>query len=80
MAILWVIAIFSYGVGATMVGKYGTSVGYALLVAMTIIASTVVGVFTGEWKGTSPQTRRLLLTAMTVVLASVIVLSLGGLF
>jgi len=40
----------------------------------------MVGVLTGEWKGTSPQTRRLLATAMTVVLASVVVLSLGGLF
>lgn len=80
MAVLWAIAIFSYGVGATMIGKYGTSVGYALLVAMTIMASTSVGVFTGEWKGASSNTRKLLATAMAVVLASVIVLNLGGLF
>jgi len=79
MGVLWAVAIFSYGVGATMVGRYGTSVGFALLVAMTIIASTTVGVLTGEWKGTSPQTRRLLATGMSVVLASVVVLSLGGL-
>ena len=80
MAGLWAIAIFSYGVGATMVGKYGTSVGYALLVAMTILSSTTVGVLTKEWKGTLPQTRRLLATAMSVVLLSVIVLNIGGLF
>jgi L-rhamnose-H+ transport protein len=80
MAILWVIAIFSYGVGATMIGKYGTSVGYTLLVAMTILASTSVGVITHEWTGTSRQTRRLLATAMSVVLLSVIVLNAGGLF
>ena len=80
MALLWVIAIFSYGVGATMIGKYGTSVGYTLLVAMTIMASTSVGAFTGEWEGVSSKTRRLLITAMVVVLASVIVLNLGGLF
>jgi hypothetical protein len=63
-----------------MVGKYGTSVGYALLVAMTILSSTSVGVVTKEWKGTLPQTRRLLATAMSVVLLSVVVLNVGGLF
>lgn len=80
MAALWVIAIFSYGVGATMIGKYGTSVGYTLLVAMTIISSTSVGVFTGEWKGTLAFTRRLLAEAIAVVVLSVIVLNAGGLF
>jgi L-rhamnose-H+ transport protein len=80
MAVLWVIAIFSYGVGATMIGKYGTSVGYTLLVAMTILSSTSVGVLTGEWKGTLPQTRRLLATAMSIVLVSVLVLNAGRLF
>jgi len=80
MAILWVTAIFSYGVGATMIGRYGTSIGYTLLVAMTIISSTSVGVLTQEWKCTLPRTRRLLATAMTVVLLSVFVLNAGGLF
>jgi L-rhamnose-H+ transport protein len=80
MAVLWVVAIFSYGAGATMIGKYGTSVGYTLLVAMTILASTSVGVLTHEWTGTQPQTRRLLATAMSVVLLSVVVLNAGGLF
>jgi len=80
MAVLWVTAIFSYGAGATMIGKYGTSVGYTLLVAMTILSSTSVGVLTGEWKGTLPQTRRLLATAMSIVLVSVLVLNAGGLF
>jgi hypothetical protein len=34
----------------------------------------------GEWKGTSPQTRRILAVAMAMVLISVIILNLGGLF
>jgi L-rhamnose-H+ transport protein len=80
MALLWVIAIFSYGVGATSAGKYGIAICYTLLVAMTIVASTGVGLLTGEWKGTSGGTRKTLFWAMAVVLASVIILNLGGLF
>jgi L-rhamnose-H+ transport protein len=80
MAVIWVTAIFAYGVGATMAGKYGTSLGYALLVAVTIVASTMVGVLTGEWKRTSGETRKVLFWATAIVLASVIILNLGGLF
>jgi hypothetical protein len=80
MAVLWASAIFSYGISATIAGKYGTAVCYTLLVAMTIVASTGVGLLTGEWRGTSPQTRKTLVWAMAIVLASVIILNLGGLF
>jgi L-rhamnose-H+ transport protein len=80
MTVLWCLAIFGYGVGANVVGRYGTSAGFALWVAMTIIASSVVGVLTAEWKGTSAQTRQILTMAMALVLASVVILNLGGLF
>ena len=80
MAALWASAIFSYGISATIAGKYGIAVCYTLLVAMTIVASTGVGLLTGEWKGTSGGTRKALFWAMAIVLASVIILNLGGLF
>ncbi len=34
----------------------------------------------GEWEGTSRHTRRLLLAAVTVLLVTVAVLNLGGMF
>ena len=80
MAGLWGSGVFCYGIGATMTGKYGTSIGFALWVAISIAVATTVGVLTGEWKETSPSTRKVLVLAMASVMASVIVLSLGGLF
>jgi len=80
MAVPWGLAVFGYGIGATMTGKYGTSVGYALWIAMTIASAAVVGVLAGEWKGTSPSTRKVLAMAMALVMTSVIILNLGGLF
>jgi L-rhamnose-H+ transport protein len=80
MAGFWGSSVFSYGIGATMTGQYGTSVGYALWVAISIASAAAVGVLTGEWKGTSSSTRKVLALAMALVLASVIVLNLGGLF
>lgn len=80
MGLLWFSAMVSYGMGATWVGRYGTSVGFALFIAVSILASNVLGIFAGEWKGTSPPTRKLLASGLAVVLLSVVVLNLGGLF
>ena len=80
MVVLGGSAVFGYGIGATLTGKYGTSVGYALWIAISIASGAAVGVLTGEWKGTSPSTRKVLTLAMALVLASVIILNLGGLF
>ena len=80
MALVWATAVLSYGFGATLVGSAGTSVGYMLFTSSSVLFGTAFGLMTGEWKGTSPRTRRLLIAAVAFILASVIVLNLGGLF
>jgi L-rhamnose-H+ transport protein len=80
MALLWLGAIFSYGIGATLVGKYGTSVGFTLYIAATVLTSNVIGVAMGEWKGSSSGTFKLLAVGFAMIVASVVILNLGGMF
>ncbi|MBI4166188.1 MAG: hypothetical protein HY508_10700 [Acidobacteria bacterium] len=80
MALLFLPGILAYGIGANMVGVYGTSVGFALFAASQILSSNTLGVLTGEWKSTSPKTRMLLAAGTVVTLISVVVLNLGGVF
>ncbi len=80
MAFLWLGAIVSYGIGATFVGKYGTSVGFTLYIAASILSSNAIGLVTGEWKGSSSNTRKLLAAGISMILASVAILNLGGVF
>lgn len=80
MSVLSTAAFIGYGIGATVVGSYGTSVGWAAFVAATVLSSTMGGLATGEWENTTRRTRRLLFSAVAVILASVVVLDLGGLF
>ncbi len=80
MAVLWLSGVIVYGIGATVVGKYGTSIGFALFVAAQILSSNMMGVLTGEWKATSPKTRRILAGAVVLTIISVVVLNLGGLY
>jgi L-rhamnose-H+ transport protein len=80
MGLLWLGGMGGYGIGATLAGRYGTSVGYVLLTASIILASNLLGILTGEWKATSPKTRKLLVTGIALIVGSVIILNLGGLF
>jgi L-rhamnose-H+ transport protein len=80
MALLWVTGIVGYGIGATLVGKYGTSVGFTLYIAATMLSSSALGMLTGEWKATSRGTKKLLAAGIASILVSVLVLNLGGLF
>ena len=80
MGLLWLSGMVGYGIGATLVGKYGTSLGYTLFITAMILSSNFLGILTGEWKATSPATRRVLTAAVVVILISVIVLNLGGLY
>jgi L-rhamnose-H+ transport protein len=80
MALLWITAVLGYGMGATLVGAAGTSTGYMLFVAASILFANAFGLMAGEWKGTSVRTTRFLVAALAFILIAVIVLNLGGLF
>ena len=80
MAFTWIGAVLIYGIGATMVGAFGTSIGYMLFVATSILLANALGLLTGEWKGTGSRTRKFLIAAVAFILIAIVVLNLGGLF
>jgi len=80
MGLLWVTGILSYGIGATWVGRYGTSIGFMLFIAASILSANVFGILAGEWKATSSKTRQFLFAALAFIVGAVVVLNLGGLF
>ena len=78
MAVLWLGGVLGYGMGSTFFGGSGTSFGFAFLIASTVLVSNLLGLFSGEWKGTTSRTRHLLNSAVASVILAMIVLSLGG--
>jgi len=80
MAALWITGVLCYGIGATLVGAAGTSVGYMLFTAGSILFANAFGLMAGEWKGASLRTKRFLIAAVAFILIAVIVLNLGGFF
>jgi L-rhamnose-H+ transport protein len=80
MAILWLGGVLGYGMGTTFFSGAGTSFGFAFLIASTVLVSNLLGLFTGEWDGTTPRTKRLLMNAVVSVVISMVVLGVGGMF
>lgn len=60
MGALWMGAFALYGMSATYLGSFGTSIGWGLFQIFMIMTATLSGVLTGEWKG-APRTATLLL-------------------
>lgn len=67
MAILWMGAFALYGMSATYLGRFGTSIGWGLFQIFMIMSATLSGVFTGEWRF-APRSARELVFLSTICL------------
>jgi hypothetical protein len=60
MAIMWMGAFALYGMSATYLGRFGTSIGWGLFQIFMIMTATLSGFFSGEWRHAPPSARALL--------------------
>lgn len=60
MGFLWMGAMALYGMSATYLGSFGTSIGWGLFQVFMIMTAALSGVLAGEWKG-APRSATLLL-------------------
>ena len=70
--------IIFYGIGSGKLGALGTSVGFAIFQSGSILIGNGLGIFTGEWKGASSKSKTWLAIALTVLIAGIVVLSIGN--
>jgi L-rhamnose-H+ transport protein len=74
---IWCSQFICFKTGEPAMGKTAY-VGWALLMASAIMFSTLIGIFIGEWKGTSGKTRRLLGSGLVLLLLSAVVSGYSG--
>jgi L-rhamnose-H+ transport protein len=78
MGILWFLAMIPYGMGAYYLGKLGTSVGWAINIAASLIIANTFGFLTGEWKIASATSRRVLFAGLAVLVGAMVLLAKGN--
>jgi L-rhamnose-H+ transport protein len=74
---LWYSQFFFYGLGHIRMGNYKFS-SWAIHMIMLVLLSSVTGLLMKEWKNCSNKTMRLLMTALTVLIVAVLLLTYGN--
>lgn len=69
------LAQIPYGMGAHLIGTLGTSVGFAVNTAGSLLVANVMGLWLGEWRQAPTISRVWLWTGLLTLIAGVIVLA-----
>jgi L-rhamnose-H+ transport protein len=74
MALLWEGCLVGYGAGANELGRLGPSVGWPILMSISIMTSNVLGAATGEWRGAGRKAACIMVLGIGVLLSAVFIL------
>jgi len=75
---LWMGAFALYGMSATYLGSFGTSIGWGLFQIFMIMTATLSGVLTGEWKGAPRRATLLLVLGLGALTGATALLAMGN--
>ncbi|OGO39188.1 MAG: hypothetical protein A2147_09315 [Chloroflexi bacterium RBG_16_57_8] len=79
IALLWYLGQgVAYPAGQGVLGPLGVAVGAALFMGMIMVVANIAGIRTGEWKGASRGTIRILYAAIVVLVLAVAVIAAGN--
>jgi len=75
MGVLWFGSSILYGIATMFLGELGPVVGWPLFMSLIVIVASLLGVWTGEWRGAARSAFRIQGFAVLVLVAAVIMLS-----
>jgi L-rhamnose-H+ transport protein len=75
MGILWFGSSVLYGIATAFLGELGPVVGWPLFMSLIVIVATLLGLWTGEWRGAARSAFRVQGFAVAVLVVAVVVLS-----
>jgi L-rhamnose-H+ transport protein len=75
MAVFWFGSTLLYGLAATRLGSLGPILGWPLFMSLIVIAASLLGVFTGEWKNSGAAPLRIQWAGVGLLIVAVFVLA-----
>jgi L-rhamnose-H+ transport protein len=78
MGIIWMGSITLYGRGASLMGSYGKSVGWAVFYCAIILFSGLWGIVCGEWRSARRRPMGIMLAGLAVLAVAFVVLGYGN--
>jgi L-rhamnose-H+ transport protein len=77
MGTMWISCIVLYGIGASQLGKLGTTIGWLILMAVTVLVGNLWGILSGEWKGSPAKARLRMGQGLSLLIGSVLLVGVG---
>jgi len=68
---VWTVGVALFGIAAANMGDLGSSIGWAIINSASIFWANVLGLLTGEWKGTTRKTLTVMIVGLAVLLAGI---------
>lgn len=78
MGLMWFGGVAIYGSAVMNLGKLGASIGWPLIQSMAVTSGNVVGIITGEWKGTGKKPLIIMLTGLAFLIIGMLIVSRAG--
>jgi hypothetical protein len=76
---LWLFGMLGYGVGASVMGTYGNSIGFAACMTVLLLWSSALGMFMGEWRVAPSRARSRMRFGIAFITMSMLTLGFGSL-
>jgi len=77
MGAMWIGAFYLYGIGTVRIGTGGSSIGWPILISLSIGVGVLCGLGKGEWKGAPVRARNLLWGGLGLIILAVFVIPFG---
>ena len=75
MAFFWFASTALYGIATGKLGAWGAILGWPLFMSLIVITASLLGIITGEWKGSGKQPLRIQVGGVVVLVLAVFVLA-----
>jgi L-rhamnose-H+ transport protein len=76
---LWYGQFLLYGMGESKLGKFSFS-GWSVLMALSIVFSTLWGIYRKEWEGSEKSIHRILIIGLIILILSTFIIGMAGLY
>jgi L-rhamnose-H+ transport protein len=78
MGAMWIGSFYLYGIGTARLGAGGGTIGWPILVSISIGVGTLSGLGSGEWKHVPANGRRLLWGGLALIILAVLIIPFGA--
>ncbi len=75
MGFMWFGGVALFGIAVMNLGKLGASIGWPVIQSMAVLSGNVVGIISGEWKGSGRKPLATMLIGLLLLVVGILVIS-----